>query len=176
MNIEEEIKENQVLLIIIPKEKYSSQITDITRKLSNVSNKICYVLLNSPYNTIISDMKKNEINVDKFFFIDTLTSEVQQPEPKQNCTFITAPNALTELGIAISQALNEQKCDNIIVDSLSTLLIYEDDSKVIKFSHNIITKIKVTNSKAAFIVLKEDVSSELIKDLYMFVDKVVEID
>jgi archaellum biogenesis ATPase FlaH len=175
MAIEDDIKEKQVLLIILPKEKYSSEVINISNKISNLNNKICYVALNSPYNAIMSNLSNNNIAVDKFFFIDALTSEVQTPEPVENCIFIAAPNALTELSVAISEALNEQKCDNVIIDSLSTLLIYEEDSTIIKFSHNVITKIRVANSKAVFIVLKEDVSSELIKDLYMFVDKVVEL-
>ncbi len=61
-------------------------------------------------------------------------------------------------------------------DSLSTLLAYEGSSSIIQFSHNVITKLRINNCKAVFITLKEDINSELIKDLYMFVDKVVELE
>jgi N-acetyl-gamma-glutamylphosphate reductase len=88
---------------------------------------------------------------------------------------VSSPHALTEINIAFSKSLDEKKCDSSLFDSLSTLLAHEKVHIIIQFTHNVITKVKVSNCKAVFIALKEDVNSELIKDLYMFVDKVVEL-
>ena len=65
--------------------------------------------------------------------------------------------------------------DSSILDSLSTLLIYEEPSTVIKFSHSIISAFRSREVKAVLTCLEGDVGSELIKDLSMFVDKVVEL-
>jgi archaellum biogenesis ATPase FlaH len=174
MNLVDDIKNNQLLLIVIPKNDYSEMLIEIERGLSENFKKVCYVTLNKPYNSVMSNMEKNNIDLSKFFFIDGMTNTVQTPEPADNCIFVQSPNALTDINLAYSQAL-EKGCDNTLFDSLSTLLVYEDAHTIIKFAHNIMTKTRVANSKAVFIALKEDVGSELIKDLYMFVDKVVDL-
>ena len=175
-DINKEIKENQIILVVISKDKYPVHLTEILKGLNNNSQKISYVSFNQPYNALNSLIQKNGLNVNKFFFIDTVTSSVQNPKPLNNCIFVSAPNALTEVSVAVSKALSEQKCDAQVFDSLSALLIYDSANSITLFTHNVITKLKISGSKAVFIALKEDISNELIKDIYMFVDKVVELE
>ncbi|MCK5281904.1 MAG: hypothetical protein KAK00_00710 [Nanoarchaeota archaeon] len=175
-DIIKEVNENQILLFIVAKNNYSAQLMEIIRSLEGISKKISYVSFNQPYSSMMANLEKNNINAAKFFFIDTLTKSVQSPKDADNCIFVSAPNALTEISVAFSKALNEQQCDSSLFDSLSALLVYEGAHSIIQFAHNAITKSRIANCKAVFIALKEDIDSELIKDLYMFVDKVVEVE
>jgi hypothetical protein len=174
-DISKEINENQNLLFVIPKGIYQNQLIEIVRSVAGNSKKIAYVSFNQPYTSLMSNLQKSNIDTGKFYFVDTVTSSVQKPQPANNCIFVSSPNALTEISVAFSKALNEQKCDGSLFDSLSALLVYESANSIIQLTHNIITKLKISNCKGIFITLKEDVSSELMKDLYMFVDKVVEL-
>ena len=140
--------------------------------MDKISKRICYVTLNKPYNTIQNNIKNLGLSSDKFYFIDAITSTVGTPPLISNCSFISSPTALTDISLAFSDAL--LTCDNAIFDTISTLIVYEDINSVIKFVHNLITKIRVINKKAVFVALKED-SEELIKDLNMFVDIVTEM-
>ena len=124
---------------------------------------------------LINNLKKNNIAVDKFFFIDTLTKKVQEPPEVDNAIFVSAPNALTEISLALTKVINEVHCDSALFDTISAFLIYEKAHTIIQFTHNVITKIRISSGKAAFIALKDDLDSELVKDLYMFVDKVVDL-
>jgi hypothetical protein len=171
-----ELRENNILLVIVSKNAYSSKSTEILRALQSISNKISYVSFNHPYNSLIESVRKNGIDPSRLFIIDTVTASVQQPKPQTNCIFISAPNALTEISVAFSKSINQEKCDSALFDSLSALLVYESANSIIMFAHNIITKLKISNSRAVFLVLKEDIDGELMKDLYMFVDKVVELE
>jgi hypothetical protein len=175
MNLSEEIKNNNILLLITSKEKYHTELIEVLKVIEKNTKKTCYVCINEPYNFVINNLKKNNIPLEKFFFIDTLTKNVQEPPSVENCIFVSAPNALTEISLAFSKALNEKHCDGTLFDTISALLVYENAHSIIQFIHNIITKLRMSTGKAAFIALKEDLNSELVKDLYMFVDKVVEL-
>jgi hypothetical protein len=170
-----EIKKNQVVLFVLTKNNYTVALVEILKALENVSKKIAYITFNQPYNSLLSNFASKKIPSSKFFFIDTVTKSVKQAAAAPNCIFVSAPNALTEISVAFSKALNEQKCDSSIFDSLSMLLVYEKAHSIIQFTHNVITKLRMGQSKGIFLALKEDATSELMKDLYMFVDKVVEM-
>ena len=175
MELSTEIKESSIMLLIVPKEKYNPSIIDIAKSVKLNSSRVCYVCVNNPYSFVASRLSKAGLGPENFFFIDTLTKSVQEPQPVKDCIFVSAPNALTEISLAFSKAFAEMKCDSAIFDTLSAFLIYENPHTIIQFIHNILTKIKISAGKAVFVALKEDINSELVKDLYMFVDKVVEI-
>ena len=175
MDLSMEIRNNNIILLIVPKEKYHAELVNVIRAMEGNVKKICYVCINEPYNFVINNLKKNNINLEKFFFVDTLTKKVQEPQPVENCIFVTAPNALTEISLAFSKALSEQHCDSALFDTISALAVYESTHSITQFIHNIITKLRLATGKAIFIALKEDLKSELVKDLYMFVDKVIDL-
>jgi hypothetical protein len=174
MTLIEDIAKNNIFLVVTSKDKYGGLIASILPDVEKSSGKLCYITINKPYNTLIKNISDLSLNKDKFFFIDAITSTVQTPPIVNNCIFVTSPTALTDLGLAFSSALTEKNCDMAFFDTLSTLSVYQDSSSVIKFAHNIITKARVMNKKIIFVALKED-SETLIKDLNMFVDKIIEM-
>ena len=174
MDIENELLNNRIILVIITKENFNGEFIASLKVFEKNAGKICYICVNQPYSFVINNITKNGMQADKFFFIDALTKSVQAPPIVDNCIFVSAPNALTEISLAISKAINEKHCDCTVFDTLSTLMIYENPHSIIQFVHNVLTKIRISAGKALFIALKDDVNSELVKDLYMFVDKVVD--
>ncbi|MFH1770575.1 MAG: hypothetical protein ABH828_03385 [archaeon] len=174
MDLNEELKNKQVVLVVFPKEKYNASLIEIIKAVDGASSKICYASLNKPYKSIIQLLQTNNLNIAKYFFIDVLTSSVQTPEPVDNCEFIQAPNALTDISLAFTKGMQEKGCDNAVFDTISTLTIYEGIGEIIKFTQNLMTKARVMGVKSVYIALKED-SGELVKDLSMFVDGVIEL-
>jgi archaellum biogenesis ATPase FlaH len=171
VSIKADIEKNDIIVFTIPNKNYTDNTLKIVSALSSIHKKICYVSLNRPYNTIIKNFQDIKIDVKKFLFIDCVT---QKREEHPSVVCVSSPRALTELNIAISKVLST-KVDSTVFDSLSTLLIYEQSSTVIKFAHSVITMFRNAGSKGIFTCLKEDINSELIKDLSMFADKIVEL-
>ncbi|MCR4368874.1 MAG: hypothetical protein NUV67_03130, partial [archaeon] len=148
-------------------------MSTLLKKMDASHSKIIYVNLNELYTPLINHLKGLGIDPQKFFFVDaiTMTSD-KEATLHDNCIFVSSPNALIELSLAISQSLHSQEADAILFDSLSTLLIYENESTVTKFVHSLIGKIKASGLDAYFTALEGDSQSEAIKDLSMFVDRV----
>ncbi|MEM2138670.1 MAG: hypothetical protein QXM96_00790 [Candidatus Woesearchaeota archaeon] len=174
MDLKKDINDFDILLLISSKLNYSENIIQIIKESNNISNSIGYITLNKPFTKITSDLGKIGIDKDKFFFVDAITSTVMAPPIVSNCIFVSSPSALTEISVSFSSLVQEKNVDLIIFDTISTLIIYQDIGQVIKFAHNLITKARVLGKKTILLTLKED-SETLIKDLNMFVDKVIEL-
>lgn len=175
-DLKAELGQNMVVTLVIPNEIYVSNITEIAKQLAANHNKICYISLNKLYQPLIRNLKAHEVDINKFFFVDGITrTAVVDPGQVENCVFVSSPSSLTELGITIQKTVSEQQSEAVLFDSLSTLLVYEDIQVVKQFVHLIVSQISATNCVAIFTCLEGDKESELIKDLSMFVDKVIHL-
>lgn len=173
IDIKEEVKKNQIILITIPNEQYSEKILYLSKTLAEIG-KIIYVSINKPYSSLIETLQKNKICVDKFFFVDAVTRTVKPFEKHENVEFVSGPSALTELSVTISNIVEKDNFYGVFFDSLSTLLIYESSLMITKFVHNLTSKFRTMKTKVLFTILKEGMSSELINDLSMFADKIID--
>jgi len=170
--LDEGLKSGGVLLISIKSKDYRENLKNLTKILMGRFKRICYVTVNDPCDNIISSFSLD--GNSNIFFIDCVTSMVKQPKPRQNVTFVSSPHALTEISISLKKSL-EKKTDFILFDSISTMLIYENPLTVLRFIHNMILTLRASKIPTAFIILKEDVSNELLKDINMLTDKNLEM-
>lgn len=174
---EKKKSESALTLVVIPSEEYTKNIHFLCGHLSEKYQKILYVSLNEIYSNLLKSFEAKKIDIAKFYFIDAITGTAQTyVEKKPNCTFVVSPNSLVELSLAISSALESEKPDVVFFDSISTLLIYENEKIVVKFIHSLIGKIRSAGSDALFTALEGDSKSQAIKDLGMFVDDFISID
>lgn len=169
------IKENDIVLLLLPNDRYAEKVNDVAAAASELSEKVCYVSANKPYATLIKNFKNCKIDTGKFCFVDCVTKGAGGTEEGGKVTCVSSPKALTEMNIAIKRVLESGKAGITVFDSLSTLLIYEDPSVVTRFVHSIVSVFRSLGSKGVLISLKDDVKNEFVKDLSMFVDKVVEM-
>ncbi len=122
---------------------------------------------------LVSDYEFNEA-ITEFTFIDAISKTVGISKKKDNCLYVQSPAALTELSIALSKCLEKKSYEYIIVDSLTTLLVYSQTDPVVKFLHSFVGKIRNANSKAVLVALQSDKKSELLSQINMFVDKSID--
>src|SRR3989344_5021281 len=161
-------------LIIIPNKEYLKSIIILSKALSLQYKKVCYVSLNELHESLIKNLKDASINTNNFFFVDAITRTSQSKIQKvPNAIFVSSPDSLVELSLAISDALTKQNPDVVLFDSISTMLIYEKGATATKFLHSLIGKIKASRSAAMFTALEGDANTDAVKDLGMFVDEVL---
>ena len=162
-------------MILIPSEKYNDIIVKVPKSLSG--SKICYITLNKTYNAIIDLFESIPyIDLNNFIFIDGITKSIGKAENRDNCYFISSPQALTELSIVVSEFL-KFPFDYIIVDSLTTLLMYQkSEQPVVKFLSNIVHKIQENDSQGIFYALNIADHNLLIQESSMIIDKFIDLD
>ena len=180
LDLIQEIAKSKFLLILLEEKEYTAKLQEIIKSVENTRTKICYVCLSKPYTDVMEDIRKQKFNVSDFFFIDVLSSHYKEQESVGNCIFVSAPTNLAAVREAVRKAVEDKKCSVILFDTISTLLVYQETSSIVKFTHHILTDKEQENTKKLFIVLKGDTASgkenkTLIKDLSMFADSTLDL-
>lgn len=170
---------NKSFLILIDEEHYMSKLYELVRSIKQTNSKTCYVCLSRPYKDVLADMEKNKIDNRQFFFIDVLSSYYEKPEPARNCIFLDSPSNLGEIKKAVERAIEKEHCGILFFDTLSSMLLYQENFPIIRFVHNLTVE-KGKCAMKIFIALKKDSIPEkeiiaFVGDLKMFADNMVEL-
>jgi archaellum biogenesis ATPase FlaH len=172
--------ENKFILVLLRSKSYTSALQKVIRMVKKDNGKICYVCLSKPYADVIEDFKEAKLDCSNFVFIDTLSSLHYGLKPVKNCIFVSGPESLKELRKAVKEAVKKYKCEAIIFDTISTLLVYQQTHSIVKFTHELLIDESQKEANKVYIVLKEEgvyknESTKLINDLNLFADKIVEL-
>lgn len=170
MQLEKHLKGNKIVIFVVPTKNYAKGINDITLAATKSGKSIVYVTVNKPYNILVDSFSAKKIDIGKITFIDAVSGGVKAPKGV-NVEFVSSPKALTEMSITINELM--KKTDSFVFDSVSTLLVYDDPSTVVKFIHSILSKARAAGTNFVLTVLSEDAGKSVLKDVSMFVDKVV---
>jgi archaellum biogenesis ATPase FlaH len=174
------LKPKTVVLFIIDAKKYHRIHPKV---LKTIIEERCfagiYITINKPYNTLKQYLRENKINTKNIFFIDAISRVVGGTiKMTKDCLFIPSPTQLTDLGIALTQALESMKHKEnkfIFLDSLSTLLIYNPFEVTAKFVHFIITRLRVFGLVGLIISIEKQIDERMLNILIEMCDKVVEV-
>ncbi len=165
------------MAIVIPNDSYTEGILEVSKQASDSYDRICYVSLNKLFKSLIKSLQYKDVNVEKFYFVDAITkSALPDIKDEANSTFIPSASSLRELGIAINGALNRKVYDCMIFDSLSTLQIYNREDIVVEFVHSLIGRIRLSDCVSIFSCLEGDTKTGMIKNMGMFVDRMVHLE
>ena len=167
------LPENAVVLTILPNENYEELNMHMVDLLVN-KRKIngAYITVNRPYASIISMMEQNNIDHKKLFFIDCITEKEEQAD---NCVFMTSPESLTNIGIALDPIYNSKEHSFVILDSLDALSVYHDHDSIIKFAHSLINRMREHGMSGIMIGLPEGTDKRILDQLASFCDTVVDL-
>ncbi len=170
------VKKAKHLILVVPNQKYGESLIEFDKKIEKKYSKICYITLNEPFKQLEKTFEENNIELDKFFFIDGITRALKTQKQQFNkCIMVSSPNSLIELSLAVSKVIKKYKPEVFILDSVSTLLIYEDNATVTKFMHSILSKIEASGADFLMTVLYSDEKNSAVEELEMFVDEILTI-
>ncbi|MBR9706426.1 hypothetical protein GOV14_05300 [Candidatus Pacearchaeota archaeon] len=152
-------------LIITPVENLQDQINSLVKSQKTKTG--IYVSLNKTQKSIEQILKQENIATNKLFFIDCVASIKE----KEDVLHIP-PNDLNELIYAIKtffKEISEEKY--LIIDALSTFLIYNETNKVAEFI-NKITSLCIENNVELIALSPVTKGEELLNKIFNFFDQV----
>jgi len=163
-----------VALATVTAKKYQKTNLDIIKHLTEEENVPgVYVTLNKPFTTIKKLFTKNGIDVRMVIFIDAVTElESNKMKKEQNCLFIGSPENLSDISLAMDQAVRSVpgKEKFLFFDSLSTLLLYNKAVTVARFIHFLAGKMRAWKVKGIIISLEKESDKDLIEELTQVCD------
>lgn len=167
--------EKPVVLALIDPIRYQEAVIGLLRYFMSKVPRGIYVSLNKPYAVLAKTFEKSGISVDSLFFVDAITNvPALQEETDHSCLGSTVD--LSSLCIATSKAVNRFAEDKfLLLDSLSTLLIYNESKAVAKFAHLLTEKMRRWNTSGSLLTVEMNAEKDVVSQLAPFCDKVVRI-
>ena len=167
--------EKPVLLALIDPIRYQDSVVELLRYFTAKVPRGIYVSLNKPFGVLTKAFDKAGIQTSNLFFIDGITN-VPTVEEDSAHSCLGSGAGLSNLCIAISKAVSKQPGEKfIVIDSLSTLLIYNDPKVVAKFAHLLTEKMRRWNTSGSLLTVEMNVERDVVSQLAPFCDKVVKI-
>lgn len=173
------LPDKYIILVIVSAMRYVETNVNLLKIFCNEKNLSgIYITVNRPYENISSLLDTNKVNTSNLFFIDAITKTINIASRRtEHCLYISSAESLTELSIAVSEAVKVIHGEKFLfLDSLSTLLMYNSSGTITKFAHFLTTKIREWGIKGVLVSLEKETDEKLISQLTQFVDKVIVVD
>jgi archaellum biogenesis ATPase FlaH len=143
--------------------------------MTNMNSQGLYVSLNKPFETISEELKQSNLDASTLYFIDGVSKKTGRYSDSEKCFCLEDPSSITELRLLIDTLINEKKIKFIVVDSLNTLLLYNDIKDVEKFAHNLLNKCRKSNINVVIITPKEKRDEDAVATITQYCDREIEL-
>jgi KaiC/GvpD/RAD55 family RecA-like ATPase len=171
---------DKIYLCLSSAERLRENASSIIRGLHSRGYVVIIVTTNQPYAILKKAYEKDGIDLSRVRFIDAITRYAigEVPSGVPGARFTSSPSDLTQLGIAISDSLKDMtgKRAAILLDSVSTMLIYLPSPNLSKFIHFVSSKLKILDMAGIFLAVEDGLDPILLSQLTTFVDQVVNMD
>jgi KaiC/GvpD/RAD55 family RecA-like ATPase len=110
------------------------------------------------------------------FFIDAITPTLGgRTKRVKNCVFVASPSNLTDLGIALEQAISSLGEANklLIFDSMSTMAIYHNSQTVLQFGHFLTVRVRLHKVEGVLMAIEAESAKGILDNLSQFCDRTV---
>jgi len=152
-------------LIITNVENLQDEINRIIKARGNIP--LIYVSLNKDHESVEKYLKEQGLDVSKIFFIDCLTNE-----QKNKDVILVYPTQLDKLNLVINMFIKEISGKKVLlVDALSTLLIYNNENKVAQFVKSV-TEYATRKEVEVIALSPKTQGEELLNKIFNFFDEV----
>ena len=171
-----ELPENFSILLLVSGEEYSEVILALVEALGTDRQlKGVYLTANKQSEMLLQLFRKRIPKFDskKMFFLDCVSKNLatQNIENAVECS----PQNLIDLNIALNQALDViEEGGFMILDSIATLAIYNDERTLKKFVKTVVEKCYSRKVKGIFICNNSKSMKELIEDIGPFFNQTID--
>lgn len=172
---DKDITENEIILFIVTYKSYQAELVRIAKSVSKRFRRIVYISLNKPAEKIVKILKENKVDTKKILFIDGVTKSVKADAANHGIIFIHSPDNIKEFEAELDEILEKEKLECLVYDSLSAMAIYDNHTEVIKFVHDLITRLMTTHTNAEFICLSDNINSPCVRYVSTLADKVIDL-
>jgi len=152
----------------------------LVRKVTEEGYNAIVVTTNNPSPLLMKEYVKSGIDIEKVYFIDSITRYALGSMPKEkyeNIAFINQPGNLTDIGIELNKALSglngNKAC--VIIDSINAMLIYVPSQTLTKFIHFVSNKLRLLHHLGIYVSVSGSIDPLLINQLKGFTDEFIEI-
>lgn len=172
----DELPQKYVVLLVTGHKKYGLLGEQLIKYFLGKGEEGILVTTNKPAANLIEELGKGKVDAGKLFFIDAVSRKSNEDEVDgERVVYVDSPEDLTELDSAISDCAEklQGKGKFLVVDSLSTLLVYNNEKTLEKFVHSLSGRMRAKGFKVVLTLVSR--RQETLSVLGQFCDKVIEL-
>ncbi len=169
-----ELPEKYVVVLVTSHEKYDLLISHLVKSFAKKGLPGIFVTLNKGGSDLLDMLGKNKVDCSKMFVVDAI-SRNRSAETKKatNISYVDSPKDLTELEAQVLDFAEKMPGPKFFVlDSLSTMLIYNAETTVEKFVHRFGERLRNQECRAVFTIMSET-KPEVMNVLSQFSDQII---
>jgi len=168
---------NQSVGVVLPSSNYSDLIQAFFEYIrSRPEDAWVYVTITKPYENIVKQF--GELAESKNIrFVDCISRAAGITKTDPNCVYVESPSMLEKLGleiINIFKTVDEKTNKYLILDSLSTLIVYNDQDIVTEFFYHLANRTRSRNIHIISLAIEEEGMEKFNKLLYLN-DKILKV-
>ena len=166
-----------VLVLTQPSTHFKSYLDLIDFTVNKEKMEGICVTITRTVSSLKATLEARGTPTDKIRFIDCISRVTGSSVECDNCEFVSHPSNLTDISIAFTNTLNKMGEGRkfLIVDSWSSLLIYNDKKKVLGFSNFMINKLRTEDVNGFITTVQTRDNEEFIDSLNIFCDKTIKL-
>ena len=132
----------------------------------------------NPIDLVLRKDKNSNIDVKKVFLLDCVCkSQAIEAQDSENVLHLENVSALTNIAISINKTTEKLKGNRFIfIDSITTMLIHNKPDVFARFTHSILTKMRIDGLNGLLISLENETNKEVRAEIAQLCDKVIKID
>ncbi|MFA5246533.1 MAG: ATPase domain-containing protein [Candidatus Micrarchaeia archaeon] len=143
--------------------------------LTAKKNLCIIVSANRPYANLVAQYKNAGIDPKYIFIIDCVTRKNGGKALKaSNAVFVDNSSALTNILIQINECTRTMKGKKVLlIDSVTTLLVYNKPDVLARFVHSTLTHIRSKGVNGFLVCLSDETDKEVKAEISQLCDKVI---
>jgi len=169
---------NQSVGVVFPSINYSDLIQAFFEYIhSRPEDAWVYVTITKPYENIVKQFGEYLSDSKNIKFIDCISRAAGISKTDPSCIYIESPSMLEKLGIEIInifKTVDEKTNKYLILDSLSTLIIYNDAEIVTEFFYHLANRTRARNIHIISLAIEEEGMEKFNKLIYLN-DKILKV-
>lgn len=165
----------EIILVKVDAKSYVKVSLEIVKFFSSFADGV-YVTLNKPYFSLKRMLTKEGIDLNKIYFIDSITMQVGgEVLDEDKCFYLSSPDPV-QLQVTIERAMDLITSNNrfIYIDSLSTISLYKSFETLIKFLRHITGKIRLRGFVGTIFTLEKEMDETYYSQITLMCDEVIE--
>lgn len=167
-----------ILLIVTDGAGYNRALRDTAGALARHYDAGVFLTANRPHHALRDLLGQEGIDASKFTFIDCVSSMTGiAPPAEPGVLHIESPTMMEKMAMRADQVLRRSAGRRrfVLLDSLSTLSVYNGANTVAEMAHNLITRLRMQSVGAALILVEKQAGEELLDTVKPLCDNVVRL-
>jgi KaiC/GvpD/RAD55 family RecA-like ATPase len=169
-----ELPEKYAVILVTQQEKYDLLISHLVKSFVKTGLPGIFVTLNKGASELIEMLQKNGADCTGLFVVDAISrNRSAETKKASNISYVDSPKDLTEIEAQVLDFAEKIPGPKFFVlDSLSTMLIYNAETTVEKFVHRFGERLRNNQCKAVFTIMSK-AKPEIMNVLAQFSDHVI---